>query len=127
MDTEERKRIGSRIARARRESGLTQRELAEQLGITTRSVQSYEAGAIVPWRHLRRIELVTQKRSGWLLHEEDGREGAVSARTITELLATMEEHQALLREQLRLLQENISQLTRRRDDRSRANVGRDRG
>jgi len=52
VEPEERKRIGERITRARRESGLTQRDLADQLGITTRSVQNYESGAIVPWRHL---------------------------------------------------------------------------
>jgi transcriptional regulator with XRE-family HTH domain len=127
MEPEERRRIGARIARARRESGLTQRELADRLGITARSVQSYEAGRIVPWRHLRRIEVLTHKRSGWLLQDEPGRDSAVSARTIDELLATIEEHQSLLREQLRLLRENTTQLTRRRADRTHDSVGHDAG
>ena len=115
----ERKRIGARIARARRENGLTQADLAQQLGITTRSVQNYEAGVIVPWRHLRRIEFVTHKRSGWLLQDEDAPD-AVSAESIHALLETMNHHQELLREQLLLLQRNTAELAQRRVDRTHA-------
>ena len=124
MELGERKRIGARIAQARRESGLTQRELAGQLGVTTRSVQNYEAGATVPWRHLRRIELVTHRRAGWLLQDGAAREESISPQAISELLGAMEEHQALLREQLGLLRENMSELTRRRADRAHGAAGR---
>ena len=118
MEAEERRRIGARIARARRESGLTQRELADELGITTRSVQSYEAGAIVPWRHLRRIELLTQRRAGWLLQDGDAPDNAISAQAIHELLEAMNEHQELLRRQLQLLQKNTAKLAQRRVERA---------
>lgn len=37
-----------RIRLLRRESGLTQREIAEQIGVTYRTYQNYEAGASVP-------------------------------------------------------------------------------
>jgi transcriptional regulator with XRE-family HTH domain len=36
--TDDERRIGERIAAARREAGLTQRELAGRLGVTTRSI-----------------------------------------------------------------------------------------
>ena len=118
MEPDERRRIGARIARARRENGLTQADLAEQLGITTRSVQNYEAGVIVPWRHLRRIEVVTHRRSGWLLQDRDTPDNPVSAETVHELLDAMREHQVLLTEQLRLLQKNMAELAQRRVDRA---------
>jgi transcriptional regulator with XRE-family HTH domain len=119
MEPDERRRIGARIARARREYGLTQADLAEQLGITTRSVQNYEAGVIVPWRHLRRIEVVTHKRSGWVLQDGDAPE-TLSAESIHALLETLNQHQELLREQLQLLQRNTAELTQRRVDRTHA-------
>lgn len=122
MEPDERKRVGARIAQARRESGLTQRELAHELGVTTRSLQNYEAGAIVPWRHLRRIETVTHKRTGWLLDDGSGPGNAVSPHAISELLEAMEEHQALLREQLRLLRENTTELTQRRAGRTHGSL-----
>ena len=37
-----------RIRLLRRELGLTQREIAEQIGVTYRTYQNYEAGAYVP-------------------------------------------------------------------------------
>jgi transcriptional regulator with XRE-family HTH domain len=64
--------IGRRIAQARREAGLTQEELAGLIGVTTRSVQGYEAGAVTPFRHLRKLEEVTEKPRGWLLYGESG-------------------------------------------------------
>ena len=62
MEASDRQRIGSRIRQARQEAGLTQQELAGLLGITTRSIQNYESGAIVPYRHLGHIELIASKR-----------------------------------------------------------------
>lgn len=64
--------IGRRLAQARREAGLTQEELAELVGVTTRSVQGYEAGSVVPYRHLRQLEAATNKPTGWLLYGDDG-------------------------------------------------------
>jgi transcriptional regulator with XRE-family HTH domain len=115
LDTEERGRVGARIGQARRESGLTQRELAARLGISTRSVQGYEAGAIVPWRHLRRIELITHKRSGWLLGGDDGQpggDGTLTRETVVQLLDALDRQHVVLGEQLRLLRENTEALRR---------------
>jgi transcriptional regulator with XRE-family HTH domain len=115
VELAERKRLGERIRRARRETGLTQRELAEQLGITTRSLQNYEAGTIVPWRHLGRIEVLTHRRAGWLLRDDETG-GALEA-TIADLLRTMEQHHILLREHLEILERNTTRLREQREAR----------
>jgi PAS domain S-box-containing protein len=59
--------VGRRIAQARKEAGLTQQELAEQVGVTRRSVQGYESGAVLPYRHLDRLAEVLDRSPEWLL------------------------------------------------------------
>lgn len=54
----ERSAMGKRISTLRRQRGLTQRELAEAVGVTVRSVQSWEQGHSHPYRHLRTLEEV---------------------------------------------------------------------
>jgi transcriptional regulator with XRE-family HTH domain len=66
--------IGQRIAQARREAGLTQEELARLIGVTTRSVQGYEAGNVIPFRHLSKLEGATGKSRGWLLYGDEDSE-----------------------------------------------------
>lgn len=66
--------IGRRIAQARREAGLTQEELGRLIGVTTRSVQGYEAGNVIPFRHLSKLESATGKSRGWLLYGDDDSE-----------------------------------------------------
>jgi transcriptional regulator with XRE-family HTH domain len=62
--------IGSRLAQARKEAGLTQEQLAELVGVTPRSIQGYEAGKVVPYRHLKRLEEITGKTPSWFLRNE---------------------------------------------------------
>ena len=109
---EERRRVGGRIAAARRESGLTQRLLADRLGVTVRSVQNYESGAIVPYKHLRHIETSTGKRPGWLL---DGDEGVPLISSITALQAAMERHRALMQDHLRIMRIHGERLREHRE------------
>lgn len=52
--------LGRKIARARTSARLTQQELADRLGVTRRSVQGYEAGAVAPYRHLDRMAEVLE-------------------------------------------------------------------
>jgi transcriptional regulator with XRE-family HTH domain len=105
--------VGARIAQARRERGLTQSRLAEELAVTTRSVQNYEAGVVVPWKHLGRIEVITRKRSGWLLRgDEDG--GGLDTR-LRALENAMEQHHALLREHLEALRQNTTRIREQRE------------
>lgn len=62
--------IGARIAQARKEAGgMTQEELADLLNVSKRSVQDYEAGVTIPWRHFQRLETIFPNRSmAWFLH-----------------------------------------------------------
>ena len=54
------RRLGRRIARARAAAQLTQQQLAAELGVTRRSVQGYESGAVAPFRHLDRLAQVLE-------------------------------------------------------------------
>src|SRR5262245_19506732 len=112
-DEEHDKRIGARIALARREAGLTQIVFAKKLGITTRSVQNHEAGVSVPYRHLSRIESITGKRPGWILSEDD-QDGDLRA-TLEELQRAVDEHYHLLRDRLDLLRSQTNLLRDQRE------------
>jgi transcriptional regulator with XRE-family HTH domain len=60
--------IGRRIAQARAESlGVTQRELAELLGVSLQAVQQWERGARSPVRQLNRLARALGVSRGWLL------------------------------------------------------------
>ena len=61
--------IGDRIRQARQEAGgMTQRELADLLGVTERSVNAYEAGDVIPYRFIRDLEKALDVPAAWLLH-----------------------------------------------------------
>ena len=110
---DERREIGARIATARREVGLTQRELAERLGVTPRSIQNYESGAIVPYRHLRRIEVMAHKRIGWIL----GGDGADDdmTKTLRRLEEALDRHHVLLQEHLETMRRQTDLLRQQRE------------
>lgn len=58
--------IGSRIARARSEAGLTQVAFAARLGVTSRGVQAWEANDRHPRLDaLEQIAVVTGKSVAW--------------------------------------------------------------
>ncbi len=66
------KAVGRRIAVARKEAGgMTQGELADALQVSKRSVAAYEAGAVLPFRYLGRIETAVSKPKAWLLYGDD--------------------------------------------------------
>lgn len=60
--------IGARIAQARNEKGLTQEELAEMASFSKRSLQDYEAGETIPYRHFREIGRLLHKPTEWFLY-----------------------------------------------------------
>jgi transcriptional regulator with XRE-family HTH domain len=66
--------IGRRIARARKERGLTQEELATRIGVSPRSIQGYEAGSVVPYRRLSQLADVCNRDIGWLLEGDTASE-----------------------------------------------------
>lgn len=66
------KEIGDRITLARHEAGgMAQRELAELLGVTERSVAAYESGDVIPYRFMRQLESALGKPAAWFLYGED--------------------------------------------------------
>lgn len=62
--------IGERIARAREEAGLRQEDLAELVGVATRTIQNYEAGSTTAYRKINKISEVTARSVEWILHGE---------------------------------------------------------
>lgn len=65
--------IGQRIAQARLEQGrMAQRELAELIGVSERSVQAYEAGEVIPYRFMKALETALHKPVAWILHGDEG-------------------------------------------------------
>src|SRR5262245_9665042 len=111
MVADEQASIGARIAEARRHAGLTQRQLADYLAVTVRTIQNYEAGVTVPYRYLRTIESLAHKRPGWIL---EGGEDIDLAKTISKLHEAMERHHLLMQ---RHLEEMRLQTDRLRDQR----------
>lgn len=63
--------IGERIAQARKERGLTQEELAEMAPFSKRSLQDYEGGMTIPYRHLRDLSRLLKRPEEWFLYGED--------------------------------------------------------
>lgn len=90
------KEIGQRIATARKEAeGMTQRELADLLGVTERSVAAYEAGTVIPYRFMRQLEQLLNRPASWMLY---GDAGASSDETMAAILKGQQEIQEQLRE-----------------------------
>jgi len=67
LDVEADGLTGIRLAAARKDARLTQRALATTLGVTLRTVQNYESGKIVPYRHLADLSALLGRPIGWLL------------------------------------------------------------
>jgi transcriptional regulator with XRE-family HTH domain len=108
--------IGGRIARARRERGLTQEELAELVGVSPRSIQGYEAGKIVPYRRLGRIAEVTERDLRWLL-EGDDQGSSVDGEAVEQLAKLVEELVTEAR-QIRAVAERLEALLSRAEGRA---------
>lgn len=58
--------VPSRIAEARRDAGLTQRELAQRIGTSVWAIDEFEQGRRDPGRFIAHIESATSKPAGWL-------------------------------------------------------------
>ena len=118
MNAEEHRAVGARIAEARRHAGLTQRQLADYLGVTVRTIQNYEAGVAVPYRYLRTIESLGHKRPGWIL---EGGDDTDLVRTISSLHDAMERHHLLMQTHLEEMRRHTNRLreTRRASEERR--------
>ena len=111
--------VGRRIAQARKEAGITtQEELGDLLGVSRRSIQFYEEGKTVPYRHFRTLEALTGKGIGWFLYGQEGERTSSSEwRELRDLLSAR--HEAVLSkldvqdERLRALIAQVADLGRR--------------
>jgi transcriptional regulator with XRE-family HTH domain len=111
----EAKAIGLRIKRARDEAGLTQEQLADlAVGFSKRSLQDYEAGTTIPYKHMQEIAALTGKAPEWLIHgdPEPTRESEDALDRVHDRLTAIEarvlELSGLLRASLELEEETGS-------------------
>ena len=58
---------------------MTQQTLAELLCVCKRSVQAYEAGTTIPYRHLQRLAEIFERSPSWFLYGDQGTEGSSSS------------------------------------------------
>lgn len=63
--------IGQRIAQARKEAGMTQEDVADVATFSRRSLQDYESGATLPYKHLREISALLGRPVGWFLRGDE--------------------------------------------------------
>src|SRR4051812_3110916 len=69
--------IGARIEQARKERGLTQEQLADLVtGFSKRSLQDYEAGKTIPYKHLAELSRLLNRPQEWFLYGDDEEEPA---------------------------------------------------
>lgn len=103
----EAKAIGARLASARHESGLTQEQLAEMASFSKRSLQDYEAGETIPYRHMREISGLLGRDVEWFLHGERPQATEDELASIADRLRSLEgqvaDSVALMRRALELL------------------------
>ncbi len=78
--------IGARVASQREETGLKQREVAELMNVTPRTVQYWES-EIVPFDRLDELARVIGTTKFWLLHGDDLPETAAFADVVRRLAA----------------------------------------
>jgi transcriptional regulator with XRE-family HTH domain len=88
--------IGARIAQARKEAGMTQEDVADLAeGFGKRSLQDYEAGNTMQYKHLRELSSILNRPVEWFLHgdRETDRKGPLEevAASVTELTLSMAE------------------------------------
>lgn len=104
---------GKRLAAARLDAHLSQRALAAELRVSVRTLQNYEAGRFVPYRHLDALSRLLGRSPAWLLYGREHDPEGLLERS---------------RQQLLRLEENVGRLVELRDrlahDAGQAPVGR---
>lgn len=96
--------IGARIALARNEAGgMTQEELGDLVGVTTRSVQNWEGGVSIPYKWLTKISEVLNKPVGWFLHGSEPNDSETEDERLTRLEAQLADANAKIDRLLDLL------------------------
>ena len=62
--------IGGRLKEARKAVGLKQVDVAEQLGVSERTIQAYEQGETIPHRFRGKLEAILENPASWLFDGE---------------------------------------------------------
>jgi transcriptional regulator with XRE-family HTH domain len=88
------KEIGGRIKQARRERGLTQPDLAAVASFSARSLQDYENGVTIPYKHLAEISKLLNRPTEWFLYGNETSGG--DEERLSRVEAVAEESLALL-------------------------------
>jgi transcriptional regulator with XRE-family HTH domain len=101
--------IGGRIARARKESGLTQEELAALVGVSPRSIQGYEAGKVVPYRRMGQLAQAVNREVGWML-EGDPPDDAIRSDEVAQQLVGLVEEVSAEAKRIRAIAERLERL-----------------
>lgn len=89
MEQFEAAEVGKRIAQARLELGLTQEQLAEIASFSKRSLQDYEGGVTIPYKHLREIGRLLKRPVHWFLHGDDEAATALDPKVVERLGAAV--------------------------------------
>lgn len=95
--------IGDRIRQARNDLGVTQKELADLVHVTTRAVTDWETGKTVPWARFKDLAPILEKPASWLRCEDEMVESAELRKLMQQLIANQRE----LSDQIRLLRADI--------------------
>jgi transcriptional regulator with XRE-family HTH domain len=94
--------IGARIKQARLEAGLTQNDLAGMGSFSYRSVQGWETGERIPFKHFAELSQLLRKSSEWFLYGEEADSTAEDRyEMLLERLGQVEAQQQELLEALR--------------------------
>lgn len=91
--------IGARIAQARKERGLTQEELAGMSSFSKRSLQDYETGVTIPYRHLQELGRLLHRPTEWFLYGEDVESSSSMGERLDRIQEDIAELRALLERQ----------------------------
>jgi DNA-binding XRE family transcriptional regulator len=114
-DTLRAKEIGARIKQARHEAGgMTQRELAELVGVTERSIAGWEAGNVIPFRWMRLIEDAVARPAEWILYGEKIQQNTIEENQ-SKILAKLDEVLEQQRESLARQDEILAHLKGQND------------
>lgn len=96
-------KIRRRLRQARKDTGLTQHQMADLLGVHKRTVENYEH-VRVPWDHLTEYARITNRPPEWFLYGDSALppEGVISA--LEKAVASLRRDLADLRKRLDALE-----------------------
>ena len=91
--------IGARIKQARLEAGMTQEQLAEVCSFSKRSLQDYEYGVTIPYKHLTELAAILRRSVAWFLHGAEADRSPEEDAALADRMAAVETQlQELVRE-----------------------------